>query len=100
MSLNQVVKPIKSDGGSSDYYFTKLPKELIDDIVKRGGIEIKDIVRHCFYNDADCKDIIKALKRIQECKRGGGKEGVSMHYDANKILFFANELKENINGNL
>ena len=89
-------KPIKSDGGSSSYYFTKLPQKIIDSIVEKGGIEIKDIVRHCFYNDADCKDIIKALKRIQETKRGGGKDGASIEYDTNKILFFANELKENI----
>lgn len=89
-------QPIKSDGGSSSYYFTKLPQHLIDEIVSSGGIEIKDIVRHCFYNDADCKDIIKALKRIQESKRGGGKLGVDVSYDANKILFFANELKNSI----
>src|SRR5574344_558410 len=67
---------VKSDGGSSSYYFSKLPKSVIDEIVDKGGIEIKDIVKYCFYNDADCKDIIKALKRIMEDLRGGGKEGV------------------------
>ena len=87
-------KPIKSDGGSSSYYFTKLPEDLIKQIVETGGIEIKDIVRYCFDNDADCKDIIKALKRIREYLKGGGKEGVDAMYDANKIEFFAKELKE------
>ena len=87
------LKPIKSDGGSSSYYFTKLPQHLIDDIVERGGIEIKDIVRYCFDNDADCKDIIKALKRIRENLKGGGKEGVDAKYDSNKLIFFSNELK-------
>ena len=84
---------IKSDGGSSSYYFTELPEDLIKQIVKTGGIEIKDIVRYCFDNDADCKDIIKALKRIREYLKGGGKEGVDAMYDANKIEFFAKELK-------
>lgn len=90
------LKPIKSDGGSSSYYFTKLPQHMIDEIVKTGGIEIKDIVRYCFDNDADCKDIIKALKRIRENLKGGGKEGVDAKYDANKIAFFANELKKSL----
>lgn len=90
------IKPIKSDGGSSSYYFTALPEHLIKDIVKRGGIEIKDIVRYCFDNDADCKDIIKALKRIRENLKGGGKEGVDSIYDANKICFFAEELRESL----
>lgn len=90
------VKPVKSDGGSSSYYFTALPEHLIADIVKRGGIEIKDIVRYCFDNDADCKDIIKALKRIRENLKGGGKEGVDCIYDANKICFFAEELRSSL----
>lgn len=84
--------PIKSDGGSSGYYFTKLPKYLIDQIVETGGIEIKDIVRYCFDNDADCKDIIKALKRINESKKGGGKDGITIDYDLKKIGFFYNEM--------
>lgn len=87
------VAPIKSDGGSSGYYFSKLPQHVIDDIVERGGIEIKDIVRYCFDNDADCKDIIKALKRIREYLKGGGKEGTTALYDMNKIDFFTDELR-------
>lgn len=89
-------KPIKSDGGSSSYYFTKLPQHMIDKIVKKGGIEIKDITRYVYDNDSDCKDITKALKRIQEWKKGGGKQGIDALYDANKIIFFAEELRESI----
>lgn len=94
--LGNSIKPIKSDGGSSSYYFTTLPEHLIKDIAERGGIEIKDIVRYCFDNDADCKDIIKALKRIRENLKGGGKEGVDSIYDANKICFFAEELRSSL----
>ena len=88
--------PVKSDGGSSSYYFTKLPPHIIYQIVITGGIEVKDFVRYCLDNDADCKDIVKALKRICEFKKGGGKEGVDAMYDATKIKFFANELYEQI----
>ena len=69
-------KPIESDGGSSSYYFTKLPKWMIDQIVETGGIEIKDIVYFVFDNDAHAKDIIKAQKRIIEQRKGGGKAGL------------------------
>lgn len=99
-NIGNAMKPVKSDGGSSSYYFSPLPQHIIDQIVETGGIEIKDIVRYCFDNDADCKDIIKALKRIRECKKGGGKEGVDIMYDATKIKFFADELykEEKANG--
>lgn len=92
-------KPFKSDGGSSPYYFSELPQHVIERIVKKGGIEIKDIIRYCFDNDADCKDIIKALKRIRECKKGGGKEGIDVMYDATKVKFFADEMYESEKAN-
>ena len=82
---------IKSDGGSSDYYFTKLPQELIVQIVKTGGIEIKDIARYVYDNNADAFNIIKAQKRIIEANKGVGKVGITKLYDANKIVYFANE---------
>ena len=87
---------IKSDGGSSDYYFTKLPQELIDQIVKTGGIEIKDIARYVYDNNADAFNIIKAQKRIIEANKGAGKAGITKLYDAKKISFFANEQYEAI----
>lgn len=85
------VKGIISDGGSSDYYFTKLPQHIIDSIVITGGIEIKDIARYVYDNDADAFNIIKAEKRIIEERKGKGKLGNTALYDANKIVYFANE---------
>lgn len=102
--LNDTVsvgKPIESDGGSSDYYFTKLPKWLIEQIVETGGIEVKDIVQFVFDNDAHAKDIIKAQKRIIEQRKGSGKAGLKPLYDYNKIVFFAEDqlrvAKNNLN---
>jgi hypothetical protein len=85
------LEPIVSDGGSSDYYFTTLPKHLIDQIVKTGGIEIKDIARYVYDNNADAFNIIKAQKRIIEANKGVGKAGITKLYDAKKIVYFANE---------
>ena len=90
------VKGITSDGGASDYYFTKLPQHIIDSIVITGGIEIKDIARYVYDNDADAFNIIKAEKRIIEERKGTGKLGTTALYDANKIKFFANEQYEAI----
>lgn len=89
-------KPIKSDGGSSPYYFSPLPQHIIEQIVETGGIEIKDIVRYVYDNNADAFNIIKAQKRIIEARKGKGKEGIDMLYDANKIKFFAEEQYESI----
>lgn len=90
------VNGIPSDGGSSDYYFTKLPQHLINRIVETGGIEIKDIIRYVFDNSADAFNIVKAQKRIVEASKGKGKLGITALYDANKIKFFANEQYEAI----
>ena len=90
----KTTEEIASDGGSSSYYFTKLPKHLIDQIVETGGIEIKDIIRYVFDNNADAFNIIKAQKRIIEHSKGKGKAGITGLYDAKKITFFANEQYE------
>lgn len=90
-------KGIESDGGSSDYYFTTLPKHLIDQIVETGGIEIKDIIRYVFDNNADAFNIVKAQKRIVESLKGKGKAGITSLYDANKIRFFAEEQYKALN---
>lgn len=94
--VEQESKAIESDGGSSDYYFTKLPLHVIDQIILTGGIEIKDIARYVYDNDADAFNIIKAEKRIIEAKKGKGKAGIDMLYDMNKIVYFANEQYEAI----
>jgi hypothetical protein len=91
-----ISKSIESDGGRSDYYFTSLPKHLIDQIVETGGIEIKDIARYVYDNDADAFNITKAQKRIIEARKGKGKAGIDLLYDANKIKFFASEQYEAI----
>lgn len=96
LKLIQPKEGIKSDGGSSDYYFTKLPLHVIDQIILTGGIEIKDIARYVYDNDADAFNIIKAEKRIIEAKKGKGKVGIDMLYDMNKIVYFANEQYEAI----
>ena len=80
----------KSDGGSSDYYKITLTNKAGESI----KVEMGDIIRQAFNNDFDLGNIVKACRRITEAKQGRGKAGVDIAYDANKIIYFANEIKE------
>lgn len=65
------MKKIKSDGGSSKYYF--VPKWVRD---------INDLIHHKKMN-FNVANIFKA------CYRYGEKDGIDREYDLNKIIFFA-----------
>ena len=69
-------KQTKSDGGSSNYY--KIPK---------GATELNDLIEH--------KQMSFALGNIfKACYRLGDKEGTNLQYDLNKIIYFAQRLKD------
>jgi hypothetical protein len=84
---------IKSDGGSSSYYDIQLPTWLIDKIKERGYIKTEELIE-VMGSDFDLGNIIKCSVRINSLKNGVGKEGNSVEYDANKIIYSANRLKE------
>jgi hypothetical protein len=66
----------KSNGGSSDYY--RLPEH---------ATELRHLISHKSMSHSR-GDIFKA------CYRLGEKEGHDILYDINKIIFFAQDLKE------
>jgi hypothetical protein len=67
---------VKSDGGSSTYYF--LPK---------GATELNDLIEHKGMSFAR-GNLFKALYRL------GEKEGTEVEYDLNKFQLFLDRLKE------
>lgn len=71
-------KKVKSDGGSTDYY--KLPA---------GATELADLIEHKKM-DFNVGNIFKA------CYRLGEKEGNDLLYDINKIIYFAERLKKQV----
>ncbi|MCO7225286.1 hypothetical protein [Pleionea sp. CnH1-48] len=76
---------IKSSGGSSSYYdftITNQKGESLD-------VTCNDVIRCMVNNDFDLGNIVKAARRISEARQGRGKAGVSIGYDANKIIYFA-----------
>ncbi len=47
----------------------------------------------CRDADFNCGNILKAQKRIWERLKGGGKEGNSIEYDANKCRYYIDALE-------
>lgn len=83
--------PIKSDGGSSAYYRFSITSSITGETME---VETGDVIRHMVGNDFDLGNIIKACRRIHQAKQGKGKEGTDVGYDANKIAYFAEQLKK------
>lgn len=83
----EVSQPIKSDGGSSDYYKLTITNKDGESLQCETG----DVLRAMVGNDYDLSNVIKAARRMYEASQGRGKEGATIEYDANKIIYFANE---------
>lgn len=88
-------KQIKSDGGSSEYY----QKEIVRlEDGEKFECKTGDIIRCLVNNDFDGGNILKAVDRIFQSVQGKGKEGTSIEYDCNKIIYFANIIKKRFEG--
>lgn len=90
-SEEQKENSIKSDGGSSEYY-QKTITRLEDG--ETFDCQTGDIIRCLVNNDFDGGNIVKAVDRIFQSIQGKGKEGTSIEYDCNKIIYFANIIKK------
>jgi hypothetical protein len=88
--LDKDTKEIKSDGGSTQYYQI----EITNSKGEKFSCELNDILRDVFNNQWDLCNIVKASRRISESRKGQGKKDVSIQYDANKIIWFAEEIKK------
>ena len=90
LDLNITPKQIQSDGGSTQYYQI----EITNSNGEKFNCELNDILRDVFNNQWDLCNIVKASRRISESRKGQGKKNVSIQYDANKIIWFAEEIKK------
>lgn len=81
---------VKSDGGSSSYY--SFQQALVDRIIATGKFEVEDLIKYGFGNDYDFGNIVKATKRLYELKVGGGKDGSTAEYEANKIRYYVDRV--------
>jgi len=93
---------VKSDGGSSSYYELEVPQYVLDRLARQerdceiATIETGDVIRMLVDNDFDAGNIIKALRRIIQAKKGIGKAGTDIKYDINKVKYFINEIERTL----
>ncbi len=88
--LYKDTKEVQSDGGSTQYYQITITNDKGESF----NCELNDILRDVFNNQWDLCNIVKASRRISEARQGKGKKDVSIKYDANKIIWFAEEIKK------
>lgn len=74
-----ITNKITSTGGSSAYY--KLN-------INGNHVETEDVIYAMVGGDFALGNALKALRRMYLDSEGGGKEGVDMSYDANKVKYF------------
>ena len=89
---------IKSTGGSSSYYDIKVPKHIWRNLQIRlqdseSFIKTEEIIE-MLGSDFDIGNIVKCAVRINSLMSGVGKEGNTVEYDANKIIYSAERLKQ------
>jgi hypothetical protein len=85
---------IKSDGGSSSYYVNKLPEWLLAKIAESGSLEVEDIIEVVLNNDFNLGTAFKSLARSASIQRGEGKAGNSLEYEANKVVYYGEKIKQ------
>lgn len=86
LKIGKVIGPIKSDGGSSSYYDFIIPR--------LGTIKTEELIKYFVDNDFDLGTILKTLRRVNETKKGVGKEGNDILYELNKIKYTIDKLIE------
>lgn len=91
---------IKSDGGSSKYYDIELPEWLFERIQDRYNdtgvafVKAEEIIEAGFDNDFSHGNLFKSHLRAFRCTQGQGKEGNTLDYEVNKILYYAERVRE------
>lgn len=101
-TIGALSQKVKSDGGSTSYYELALTDRMVDDIqsqVSKGEtatLQTGDVIELLVGNDFDAGNVIKALRRIFESKKGKGKEGVEQTYDIKKCHYFIDEVEKKL----
>ena len=93
---------VKSDGGSTSYYELPLSERMVAGILaqieagEQPTLQTGDVIELLVGNDFDAGNVIKALRRIFESKKGKGKEGVEQTYDIKKCHYFIDEVEKKL----
>ena len=90
---------IKSDGGSSSYYDLPISDKLLEALNKRREdgqcyVKTEDLIDELFDNDFDFGTLFKSLVRGYLQTKGEGKACNDLEYEMNKVVYYANKIKE------
>jgi len=80
------IVPVKSDGGSSDYY-----KIVVQTSHGPANVEVNDLIYALVGGDFDLGNVTKACRRMYLSSKGGGKEGTDIAYDVSKSKWFLDD---------
>lgn len=100
--VEEIEKPsgkIKSDGGSSSYYDLPISDKLLEALNKRKEdgqcyIKVEEMIDEFFGNDFDWGTTFKSTVRGYLQTKGEGKAGNDLKYEINKVIYYANKIKE------
>lgn len=101
-TIDALSQKVKSDGGSTSYYELPLSERMVSgilaqiDAIEQPTLQTGDVIELLVGNDFDAGNVIKALRRIFESKKGKGKEGVEQTYDIKKCHYFIDEVEKKL----
>lgn len=93
-------KKIKSDGGSSSYYDLPISDKLLIKVLNSRNedgecyVKTEDLIDELFENDFDFGTMFKSVVRGYLQTKGEGKAGNDLDYEMNKVVYYANKIKE------
>lgn len=93
-------KKIKSDGGSSSYYDLPISDKLLIKVLNSCNedgkcyVKTEDLIDELFENDFDFGTMFKSVVRGYLQTKGEGKAGNDLDYEMNKVVYYANKIKE------
>lgn len=98
-AVESIPKKIKSDGGSSSYYDLPISDKLLKAINSRNEdgkcyVKTEDLIDELFGNDFDFGTMFKSVVRGYLQTKGEGKAGNDLAYEMNKVIYYANKIKE------
>jgi hypothetical protein len=87
----KIVGPVKSDGGSTDYYKLTIK-------TKNGTFDCEtgDVIAALVGDNFPLGNALKALRRIYCYSQGMGKDGIDAKYDQKKINYFVADFLERL----
>lgn len=90
---------IKSNGLSSSYYDLPISDKLLEALNKRKEdgqcyVKVEDMIDEFFDGLFNQGTLFKSLVRAHLQTKGEGKAGNDLEYEINKVIYYANKIKE------